>query len=515
MAVFTVKDVKFNYQDKELYKGLNFQLNPNEHACLVGVNGTGKTTLLNIITKNIVPDAGTVTWEGHITYAYLDQKLSASLDSRVDEYLYGVFAPMFRKEAEMNSLYEKSANPDESEANIIKYLEKAQKIQDELMMSDFYSLSVKINSIKEGLGIRSSRGDSLLRELSSGEREKIYLARMLLEEKDVLILDEPTNFLDQQHVKWLADYLTNYPNAFLVVSHDHAFLKEIANVVFCLENKEITRYKGDFDFFLSQHEVIKEQYEKNYAAQQRYIKKEEEFIAKNIVRATSAMAAKSHRARLEHLERMDAPSNDEIKVHYNFPFTGDCGERVLDVNNLEIGYNGKKLPLPPISMLVKKHMHIAILGKNGIGKTTFIKTILGKIPAISGTYKIISGTTINYFSQDEDVDKSLTPVEYLKQIYPDKTPLELRTILGGAGVKNNLAIREMNKLSGGEVAKTMLARMMLKKANMLVFDEPTNHLDQKAKEALWDAIKKYPGVVIIISHEKDFYDDLVDLEIHF
>ena len=147
--------------------------------------------------------------------------------------------------------------------------------------------------------------------------------------------------------------------------------------------------------------------------------------------------------------------------------------------------------------------------------TTFIKTILGKIPAISGTYKIISGTTINYFSQDEDVDKSLTPVEYLKQIYPDKTPLELRTILGGAGVKNNLAIREMNKLSGGEVAKTMLARMMLKKANMLVFDEPTNHLDQKAKEALWDAIKKYPGVVIIISHEKDFYDDLVDLEIHF
>ena len=515
MAVFTVKDLFFNYQDKELYNNLSFQLNPNEHACLVGSNGCGKTTLLNIITKNITPDKGSVNWEGHISYAYLDQKLSTSLDSRVDDYLYGVFATYFHKEQEMNHLYELSSNEFESPQNIDKYLQKASIIQEELLNSDFYSLSVKINSIKEGLGIKTSRGDCLLKELSSGEREKIYLARMLLEEKDVLILDEPTNFLDQQHVKWLADYLSNYPNAFLVVSHDHAFLKQIANVVFCLENKIITRYKGDFDFFLEQHKLIKEQYEKNYIAQQRYIKKEKEFIEKNIVRATSSKAAKSRRARLEHLEVMDAPTNNEIKVHYKFPFIGDCGEKVLEVNNLLIGYNNKPLPLPKINMLIKKHMHVAILRKNGIGKPTFIKTLLGQIPQIDGNYKILNGTVVNYFSQDEDFDKSLTPVEYLKSIYEDKTPLELRTILGSAGVKSNLAIRPMNQLSGGEVAKTMLAKMMLKKANMLIFDEPTNHLDQKAKEALFDSIKKYPGVVIIISHEKDFYDDLVDLEIHF
>ena len=181
---------------------------------------------------------------------------------------------------------------------------------------------------------------------------------------------------------------------------------------------------------------------------------------------------------------MDAPTNNEIKVHYKFPFIGDCGEKVLEVNNLLIGYNNKPLPLPKINMLIKKHMHVAILGKNGIGKTTFIKTILGQIPQIDGNYKILNGTVVNYFSQDEDFDKSLTPVEYLKSIYEDKTPLELRTILGSAGVKSNLAIRPMNQLSGGEVAKTMLAKMMLKKANMLIFDEPTNHLDQKAKEAL-------------------------------
>ncbi len=508
MALLELQNIYFNYSDKELYQGVSFKLNHGEHAVLVGVNGSGKSTLLSLIVHDNLPDKGKVIWEPHVTYSYLDQQLKVRQDMPVVDYLYGVYKDLFAKEKEMESLYvEASSGEDGYEKKLIK----AQRLGDELEQAGFYSLQEKVGRLTDGLGFLTEDLMRPLALLSSGQREKAYLAKMLLEEKDVLIMDEPTNFLDQTQVAWLASYLKNYPNAFLVVSHDEAFLKQIAEVVFCLENQTVTRYKGTFEEYVAQHELNKEQYQKNYEAQQRYIKKEEDFIAKHIVRATSAKAAKSHRARLSHLERMQAPGKEEGRVRFSFPFTHDVGEKPLLIEDLVIGY-GKPL-LPPLSFLLKKGEKIAILGQNGIGKTTFLKTVLGVIPALGGGYKWLDGTIINYFSQDEKIDLNQTPFEFIHERFPELNNTEVRTALASTGVKKELALRKMKELSGGEVTKTRIAAMTLKKSNFLALDEPTNHLDQKAKDALFDAIERFPGAVIIISHEKDFYDGLVDYEL--
>ena len=510
MALLELQDIQFNYSDKELYKGVSLKLNPGEHATLVGVNGSGKTTLLSLIVGDLKPDKGTVYWEPHVTYSYLDQQLKVQVDMPVSDYLYGVYSDLFEKERQMEELYVKAS---EGAEGYEKLLDKAEKLGNELNDKGFYSLQEKVGRLTDGLGFDKADLEKPLAQLSSGQREKAFLAKMLLEEKDVLLMDEPTNFLDQTQVAWLASYLKSYPKAFLVVSHDQAFLRQIANVVFCLENKNLTRYKGDYEHYLIQHEVDKAQYEKDYAAQQRYIKKEQDFIAKHIVRATSAKAAKSRRARLAHLEVMDAPGKEEGKVFFSFPFTHDVGEKPLVVEELEIGYSAPLLP--PISFILNKGEKIAILGQNGVGKTTLLKTIMGNLPAKGGSYRFLPGTIVNYFDQDAKIDLSLTPFEYVHSLFPDLDNTKIRSALGAVGVRKELALRKMRELSGGEQTKTRFAAMTLRKSNFLIFDEPTNHLDQKAKDSLFDAIERYPGAVIIVSHEKDFYDGLVDYELNF
>ena len=510
MALIECENINFNYSDKELYRNASMKINSGEHCVLVGANGCGKTTLLNILAGILSPDKGKVTWTNGVTFSYLDQQLKIDKDMPLSDYLYGVYKELYDKEKAMEKLYEEAAlNPNDFE----KILAKAERIQNELDSKNFYALEEKVGRLTDGLGLDKAHMEMPLHALSSGQREKAYLAKMLLEEKSVLIMDEPTNFLDANQVDWLARYLIDYPNAFLVVSHDKAFLERIANVVFVLENGAITRYKGDYEHFLIQHALDKEQYEKNYEAQQRYIKKEEQFIAAHIVRATSSKAAKSHRARLAHLERMDAPVKGEGKIRFSFPYTHPVGQKPLQVENLVIGY---KTPLlSPISFTLKEGEKIAILGENGVGKTTFLKTILGFIPPLGGTYKWLEGIVTNYYSQDEKIDMGLSPFELLENAYPEKNNTEIRTALGATGVKKELALRPLSELSGGEMTKARFALMSLKKSNFLVFDEPTNHLDQKAKDALFEAIENYPGSVIIVSHEKDFYDGLVDYELYF
>lgn len=504
--LFKVTDLMFNYGDKELFNGLNFQLNPGEHAVLVGQNGAGKTTIFDLITKKIIPDKGKVEWIPGITYSYLDQHYKVNDDFTIKEYLEQIYKSLFDKEAEMNELFLKGSNIDDP--NYEKYLERASKINDELIALDFYSIKEEIDKVLVGLGIPKDFKDRELKFLSSGQREKVYLAKMLLEKNDVLLLDEPTNYLDAEHVKWLSGYLQNYPKAFLVISHDEPFLSSIANVVLALENRVINRYKGDYEYYKTQSVVRKEQYEKDYAAQQKFIKKEEEFIAAHIVRATSSRAAKSRRARLAHVERLEAPKNDTNLVHFNFPYSGDIGKDILSVENLVIGY--EKPLLNPISFKLLKGEKIAIIGKNGVGKSTLIKTLLGIIPSLGGSFSFNSKAKISYFSQTEMDDLSITPMNFIQSLRDNFTNTEVRNLLARCGIKAELALRPLNELSGGEEAKTRLCKLTLEKSNILVLDEPTNHLDKIAKKSLKEAIDAYPGVVILVSHETDFYEDLVD-----
>lgn len=506
MSLVRVKDVMFNYSDKELYSGITFQLNQGEHAVLVGQNGSGKTTIFDLLTKKLTPDKGMVEWTPGVTYSYLDQHYKVNDNFTVKEFLEQIYKDLFDLEAKMNLLFEKGSNPDDP--NYEKYLEQASSINDELIQKDFYSIKERINKVIVGLGISKEYLNTPLNKLSSGQREKIYLSKMLLEESDVLLLDEPTNYLDAVHVKWLSEYLQNYPKAFLIISHDEVFLSEIANVVFSLENKTIERYKGDYAFYKEQSVIRKEQYKKDYEAQQKFIKKEEQFIAAHIVRATSSRAAKSRRARLAHIERLEAPKNDTNRVYIHFPYSGDIGRDILDVNGLVIGYN--KPLLSPISFSLHKGEKIAVIGKNGIGKSTLIKTLLNIIPSLGGSFKFNEKIKIDYFSQTELDDLSITPIEYIQSFYPTMTYLEVRSLLARSGIKANLATRPLKELSGGEEAKTRLSLLTLRKSNILVLDEPTNHLDIITKQSLKEAIDEYPGPVILVSHEVDFYEDLVD-----
>ena len=510
MALLELRDIEFNYGDKELYRKVNLKINPGEHCGLVGINGSGKSTLFGLITGALRPDKGQVIWQDHATYSYLDQQLTVNTEEDALSFLYGVYAELFAKEKRMEELYMEAAS---GEGNYEKLLSKAERLGDELNQAGFYSLQEKVGRIIDGLGLLPYDLNRPMKTLSGGQRAKLFLGKMLLEEKDVLLMDEPTNFLDVKQVDWLKNYLKEYPGAFLVISHDREFLKAIVDVVFALENQVITRYKGDFDHYLVQRELDREQYEKNYIAQQRYIKNEQDFIAKHIVRATSAKAAKSRRTRLSHLEVLAAPKKEGGDVHFFFPFSHHVGAKPLIVNELSIGY---KFPiLPPFGFTMKQGEKIAILGKNGIGKTTFVKTLLGQIPHFGGDYTFLKGTEIGYYGQDAEVNLDLTPFEYIASIYPDLDKTQIRTLLVRFGVKAELALRKMKELSGGEITKTRLAVLGQKRTNFLILDEPTNHLDQKAKDSLFEAIENYEGCVILVSHEKDFYDGLLDTEITF
>ena len=510
MALLAAENVSFDYGDKPLLCGADLKVNPGEHCALVGINGSGKSTLFQLLIGEKRPDSGTITWEPHVTYTYLDQHLQINMDLKAEEYFYGVYAELFEKEKEMERLY---AEASRGEPGYEKLLNKAERLGNELLESDFYSLQSKVGAVLDGLGFRKEDLEKPLKLLSPGMREKAYLSKMLLEEKDVLLMDEPTNFLDPVQVTYLAQYLKSYPKAFLLISHDEGFLRQVADVVFYLRAGKITRYKGDFDHFLTQKEIDLAQAEKDYVAQQRYIKKEEAFIAAHIVRATSAKAAKSRRARLAHLKRLDAPSKEGGEVHIRFPYSKDTGRNVLTVNALEIGYD--RPLLSPITLEIPSGSKVALLGHNGVGKTTFLRTILSQIPALSGNFMFHENADILYFEQQGDLDMEQTPFGYLSDLYPDYDNTKIRTILASVGVRKETATRKFKELSGGEIAKTKLAPITQEKSNLLLLDEPTNHLDQKAKDALFDAIEEYPGTVILVCHEKDFAEELVDLEIRF
>lgn len=502
-----VSNLSFKYTDKPIIVNATFRLFNHDHAVIVGPNGTGKSTFLNLICKNLLPDSGTIEWLPNIKYAYLDQHIKINTNKSIKEYLYEVFNDLFIKEEKMNSYYEALATCSENEFE--KYLNRATAIQEELEEKNFYRLKSEVGNIVNGLGIGNIDLDTPLSKLSGGQRAKVFLGKLLLEECDCILLDEPTNFLDVRHIEWLTKYLQNYSKSFVVITHDYEFAKDIANVVFELKNGSFIRYNGDFSFYEKERVIRDEQYRKNYEAQQRMIKNTEDFIQKNIVRASTTKQAQSRRKMLEKLERLEKPQ-EQVKVNFNFKMSKNLSQEVLSVKNLSIGYT--KPILPPISFEIRYNQKIAIIGHNGIGKSTLLKTLLGEIPSFGGNYKFCTSADISYYRQEENFP-SLKPIDYVRTFYPELDNEKIRALLAKVGLKSDSISKTMDILSGGEQTKVRIAIMMNKKANILIFDEPTNHLDVTAKLALFDAISEFPGTVILVSHDTDFYKGLVDFEI--
>ncbi len=509
MSLVEVKDLKFKYQTEELFNNVSFRVLNNDHIVILGENGSGKSTFMKILSLNLSPDKGSVLWLNNTTFSYLDQQLTVKEDLSIEDYLLSTYKSLFDLEKKMNEYYNLAAlNPDRMD----KYLSYADSISQELDKADFYTIDAKIKNVLAGLGLLDYDLNTKLKILSSGTRAKVYLAKILLDTPDVILLDEPTNFLDEAHVLYLISYLKSYKKSFVVISHDIAFVRPIATVIYELKNKELIRYNMDYDHYLIESKIREDNYKKAYENQQAFIKKTTEFINKNIVRATTTKRAQSRRKMLEKIKILEKPTNSDI-MNISFPFSSNLGQDVLKITDLSIGYNNKII-LDNINLLIEHNKKVVILGRNGVGKSTFLKTILGLIPQIKGEYKWTDASVINYYAQEEKYNR-VTPINYLRYYYPTKTDGELRTILAKVGIKGDLAIKKMTELSGGQQTKVRLALMSMKKSNILVLDEPTNHLDVSSKASLYEAIDDFPGSVILVTHEDDFYEGLVDLVINF
>lgn len=509
MSLLEVSNLKFKYLDEELYNDVGFRLFEGDHMGLVGINGCGKSTFMKLIAKIIKPDSGKIEWTPKISYAYLDQHLNIKQSITVKEYLYDVFAPLFNKEKEMEEIYNKVATANEADYD--RLLNMAYSIQEMLEEKNFYSFKSAISNVMTGLGIPNDLFDYDLKKLSGGTKVKVMLAKMLLEDTKVLLLDEPTNFLDTTHVEWLKKYLNQTDKTFIVISHDEDFLNDVCNVICCLENRVITRYKAKYEDFLIMREMNNENYIQQYNNQQKIIKKTQEFIDKNITRASTSKRAKSRQKMLDKMDVLEKP--EEIKdVHFKFPKQGNLGITPLDVKDLVVGYS---FPiLPKINFQIHHNDHVVITGKNGIGKSTILKTLTNKIKPLDGSFRFMDNVIINYFSQEPDFDLEITPFNYILSHYPEYDNKTIRALLSKSGIDASMVNKKMKELSGGEQTKVRLALMTQIKSNFIIIDEPTNHLDIYAKEALKKALMEFEGAIILVSHEKEFYRDLANIEIN-
>lgn len=506
-----VNNLSFRYSIDNLYTNLNIRILKGEHIVLVGPNGSGKSTFLKLLARELTPDAGEIVYETNIKIGYLDQYMKIDQNKLVKDYLYDVFISLYNKENEMIKLYEDISYGNLTEKEVERKLLYAESIQNFLIENDFYSIKSLISNVLNGLGLSVDVLGMQIKNLSSGMRSKVILGKLLLENNDLILLDEPTNFLDQVHIEWLTKFLKEYEKSFIVVSHNEKFLRDIATVVFDLSNFTISRYKGNYDFYLTERAIRNEHYDKEYEAQQNYIKETTKFIDKNITRASTSKRAKSRRKMLEKIEVIKKRQTDR-DYRFEFPIKLSTGKDVLKVNNLEIGYNNEPL-LEPLNMVIRKGEKVAITGMNGIGKSTLIKTIIEKLPKISGSFEWDKNVIINYLGQDEFYLINDTAYQVVNNTYHNFDRKEVFNLLASYGITYEMANRPINTLSGGEQMKIKLALMKKNNGNVLILDEPTNHLDFNAKDALKEALINYEGTLILVSHEKEFYQEICDYEI--
>lgn len=503
--MLVVENVNHGFGSRIILENVSFRLRKGEHIALVGPNGEGKSTFLNIITKKLMPDAGMIKWSNRVSVGYLDQHTLLEKGKSIRDILRDAFKGMFDLEQEMLVMYDKMAEANEDEMQ--KLMEETSEIQTILEHSGFYTIDAKIQEVANGLGVGDLGLDKDVTDLSGGQRTKVLLTKLLLENPTILILDEPTNYLDEEHINWLTRYLQEYENSFVLVSHDIPFINNTCNVIYHMENGELNRYKGNYDEFVRLHEIKKKQENQAYERQVDERKKLEDFIARNKARVATRGMANSRQKQLDKMEILERPK-EKIKPTFHFTEARVPSKIVFETENLILGYNE---PLTkPLNFQLERGKKVALKGMNGIGKSTLLKTLLGIIKPFNGQVDVGDYLEVGYFEQESARDNSNTPMDEIWAEYPSLSNFEVRQHLAKCGLSNDHITSQMKVLSGGEAAKVRICKLMLKKINFLVLDEPTNHLDTEAKEELKKAIKEFKGTVLLVSHEPDFYLDIVD-----
>ena len=495
MSLLTVEKVTHGFGARQILEDASFRLLKGEHIGLIGANGEGKSTFLNIITGKLLPDAGKITWSRHVTVGYLDQHTVLKKGMTIREVLHTAFNHMHDLEAEMLKLYEDMALPENAD-KMDEMMEDAGEIQQILEYSGFYQLDAKIEEVAGGLGLRDIGLDRDVSDLSGGQRTKVLLVKLLLENPSILILDEPTNYLDHEHIVWLTRYLQDYENAFILVSHDMEFLNSVVNVIYNLDGGNLTRYTGDYENFRRMYEIQKSQEKAAYERQQAEIEKLEDFIARNKARVATRGMAHSRQKQLDKMEILERPT-EKIKPEFQFLMARTPSRFVVEAKDLVIGYSQDEPLTRPVSFTLERGQKVAIVGTNGLGKSTLLKTILGKLPPLGGEVQLGDYLFPGYFEQEAARDSQETALDTFWAQFPSMENREVRLCLAKCGLTNEHITSQMRVLSGGENAKVRLAIVMNREHNWLILDEPTNHLDVDAKDELKRALTEFPGTILL------------------
>ncbi|MBU8907965.1 ABC-F family ATP-binding cassette domain-containing protein [Desertibacillus haloalkaliphilus] len=504
MSILTVKNLSHGFGDRAIFNDVSFRLLQGEHIGLIGANGEGKSTFMNIITGQLQPDEGTVEWAKKVRVGYLDQHTILEKGQSIRDVLKAAFQYLFDLEAEMNDICDQmaDADPDTLEA----MLEEMGTIQDLLTNNDFYVIDSKVEEMARGLGLADLGLDKDVNDLSGGQRTKVLLAKLLLEKPDILLLDEPTNYLDEQHIEWLKRYLQDYDNAFILISHDIPFLNSVINLIYHMEDQELNRYVGDYDHFLHVYETKRQQLEAAYKKQQQEVAELKDFVARNKARVSTRNMAMSRQKKLDKMDMIEL-KKEKPKPEFNFKAARTPSKLIFETNDLVIGYDE---PLSkPLNLRMERGQKIALVGANGIGKTTLLRSILGEINPLSGSVELGDNQYTGYFEQEVKDSNNQTCIDEIWSEFPSFSQYEVRTALAKCGLTTKHIESKVVVLSGGEKAKVRLCKLINKETNILILDEPTNHLDVDAKEELKRALQAYKGSVLLICHEPEFYQDVV------
>ena len=495
------------FNGQALLKDINFTVEDREAVGLIGVNGCGKSTLLNIITGSEgfdkTPEGlGSVNIAGKASIGFLRQNSGLNSELTIGEEMKNAFAPLLETLEKMKSLEKKMAEVGDIDSISHEYAELSSYFE----ARDGYRIDVKIKQVLNGMGFGATPTDRVISTLSGGEKTRLALAKLLLEEPNLLILDEPTNHLDFETLMWLEDYLKGYKGAIIIVSHDRYFLNKVCTRICEIEQGRLTSYRGDYSSYLVQKKMNSERQLKEYEAQQKEIAKLEDYVAKNLVRASTSKMAKSRQHMLDRIERIDKPlmytKPPKIKLEYDIEPTKDI-VRVVDCP-LVVGEGAdKKELIKSLTMNVRRGEHVALIGANGIGKTSILKLIQGIIPHEGGNISWGGNVKISYFEQEHAIlDPHKTVLEEIMDRYPRLSEQQARSVLGAVLLTGENVFKPISVLSGGERAKLCFAIMALNRGNVLVLDEPTNHLDLSTKEVLEDALAEFGGTIILVSHDR-------------